>query len=123
MEREAKDGDFLIVDLEEIAGGQAKTKKKTENQQIWLKKENLLTEFYRGLLGAKAGDEKDIEAIYPQDYFEKNLAGKVIKYKARIKEVKEKILPQVNDDFAKGLGEYKNLDELKKKIKEQITNR
>ncbi len=120
VEREAKDGDFLIVDLEEIAGGQAKTKKKTENQQIWLKKENLLTEFYRGLLGAKAGDEKDIEAIYPRDYFEKNLAGKVIKYKARIKEVKEKILPQVNDDFAKGLGEYKNLDELKKKIKEDL---
>ena len=108
VEREAKDGDFLIVDLEELSEGQTKSKKKTENQQIWLKKENLLTEFYRGLSGTKPGDEKEIEAIYPQDYFEKNLAGKIIKYKARIKEVKEKILAQINDDFAKVLGEYKS---------------
>ena len=120
VEREAKDGDFLTVDLEEIAGEESKAKKKTENQQIWLKKENLLIEFYRGLLGAKPGEEKEIEAIYPQDYFEKSLAGKIIKYKAKIKEVKEKILAQINDDFAKGLGEHKNLDELKKKIKEDL---
>jgi len=120
VEREAKDGDFLIVDLEELSEGQVKAKKKTENQQIWLKKENLLTEFYRGLSGVKAGEEKEIEAIYPQDYFEKSLAGKIIKYKAKIKEVKEKILAQINDDFAKGLGEHKNLDELKKKIKEDL---
>lgn len=120
VEREAKDGDFLTVDLEEISGEKSKPKKKTENQQIWLKKENLLIEFYRGLLGAKPGEEKEIEAIYPQDYFEKGLAGKIIKYKAKIKEVKEKILAQINDDFAKGLGEHKNLDELKKKIKEDL---
>jgi trigger factor len=120
VEREAKDGDFLIVDLEELSEGQAKTKKKTENQQIWLKKENLLTEFYRGFSGAKPGEEKEIEAIYPQGYFEKSLAGKVIKYKAKIKEVKEKILSEINDDFAKGLGEYKNLDELKSKIKQDL---
>jgi len=120
VEREAKDGDFLVVDLEELAEGQVKTKKKTENQQIWLKKENLLTEFYRGFLGTKAGEEKEIEAIYPKDYYEKSLAGKVVRYKAKIKEVKEKILAQINDDFAKGLGEYKNLDELKKKIKEDL---
>ncbi len=120
VEREAKDGDFLVVDLEEIAEGEAKAKKKAENQTIWLKKENLLTEFYRGFSGAKAGEEKEIEAIYPQDYFEKNLAGKVIKYKAKVKEVKEKILPEINDDFAKSLGEYKSLEELKSKIKEDL---
>ena len=120
VEREAKDGDFLIVDLEEISGEESKAKKKTENQQIWLKKENLLTEFYRGLSGARPGEEKEIEAIYPKEYFEKNLAGKIIKYKVRIKEIKEKILPEINDDFAKGLGEHKNLDELKKKIKEDL---
>ena len=120
VEREAKDEDFLIVDLEEISGGQVKAERKTENQQIWLKKENLLTEFYRGFLGSKPGEEKEIEAIYPKDYYEKSLAGKIIKYKAKIKEVKEKILAQINDDFAKGLGEYKSLDELKKKIKEDL---
>lgn len=120
VEREAKDEDFLFVDLEEMSGEESKPKKKTENQQIWLKKENLLIEFYRGLLGAKPGEEKEIEAIYPQDYFEKSLAGKIIKYKAKIKEVKEKILQEINDDFAKGLGEHKSLDELKKKIKEDL---
>ncbi len=120
VDREAKDGDFLVVDLEEIAEREAKAKKKAENQTIWLKKENLLAEFYRGFTGAKAGEEKEIEAIYPQDYFEKNLAGKIIKYKAKVKEVKEKILPEINDDFAKSLGEYKSLEELKSKIKEDL---
>lgn len=120
VDREVKDGDFLVVDLEETAEGEAKNKKKTENQTIWLKKENLLTEFYRGFSGAKAGEEKEIEALYPQDYFEKNLAGKIIKYKAKIKEVKEKILAEINDDFAKSLGEYKSLEELKSKIKEDL---
>ena len=120
VDREAKDGDFLVVDLEEIAEGEAKNKKKTENQTIWLKKENLLTEFYRGFSGTKAGEEKEIEALYPQDYFEKNLAGKIIKYKAKVKEVKEKILAEINDDFAKSLGEYKSLEELKSKIKEDL---
>lgn len=120
VDREAKDGDFLVVDLEEIAEGGVKNKKKTENQTIWLKKENLLTEFYRGFSGAKAGEEKEIEALYPQDYFEKNLAGKIIKYKAKVKEVKEKILPGINDDFAKSLGEYKSLEELKSKIREDL---
>jgi trigger factor len=121
VDREAKDGDFLVVDLEEITEGEAKNKKKTENQTVWLKKENLLTGFYRGFSGAKAGEEKEIEAVYPQDYFEKNLAGKVIRYKAKVKEVKEKILPEINDDFAKSLGEYKSLEELKRKIKEDLT--
>lgn len=120
VEREAKDEDFLIVDLEEISGDSNKSKTKNENQQIWLRKEGLLTEFYRGFLGAKTGEEKEIEAVYPQDYFESSLAGKVIKYKARIKEIKEKILPEINDDFVKGLGEYKNLDELKDKIKQDL---
>jgi len=120
VEREAKEGDFLIVDLEEIAQGDTKAKIKNENQQIWLRKENLLTEFYRGFLGAKAGEEKEIEAIYPQDYFEKSMAGKVIKYQARIKEIKEKVLPEINDDFAKSLGEYNNLEELKNRIKQDL---
>jgi trigger factor len=79
-----------------------------------------LTEFYRGFLGAKTGEEKEIEAIYPKDYFEKSLAGKVVRYKAKIKEIKEKILPEINDDFAKSLGEYKNLGELKDKIKQDL---
>lgn len=116
VDRGAKDEDFLIVDLEEISGDSNKPKTKNENQQIWLRKEGLLTEFYRGFLGAKAGEEKEIEAIYPQDYFEKSLAGKVVRYKTRIKEIKEKILPEINDDFAKGLGEYKTLAELKDRI-------
>ena len=120
VEREAKDEDFLIVDLEEISEDSNKPRTKNENQQIWLRKEGLLTEFYRGFLGAKTGEEKEIEAIYPKDYFEKSLAGKVVRYKAKIKEIKEKILPEINDDFAKSLGEYKNLGELKDKIKQDL---
>jgi trigger factor len=121
-ERGAKDGDYLLVDLEKIGGPEGTSQKpeKAENQETILDSKKLLTEFYRGLLGVKPGEEKDIEAIYPKDHHDAKLAGKVVNYKVNVKEVKERILPELNDKFAQSLGEFKDLKDLKQKIREDL---
>ena len=121
-DREAQDGDYLLVDLEKLGGTKESTQKpeKAENQETILDSKKLLAEFYRGLINTKPGDEKEIEAIYPKDHHDANLAGKIINYKIKVKEVKERTLPEMNDEFARSLGEFKDLADLKQKIKEDL---
>jgi trigger factor len=121
-DREAQDGDYLLVDLEKLGGIKEASQKpeKAENQETILDSKKLLAEFYRGLLNTKPGDEKKIEAIYPKDHHDTNLAGKIINYKVKVKEVKERTLPEMNDEFARSLGEFKDLADLKQKIKEDL---
>lgn len=121
-DRAAKDGDYLVVDLERLNPGQKGSQKteKAENQGTFLDPKKLLAEFYRGLQGAKPGDEKQIEAIYPKEYHDSNLAGKIVNYKVNVKEVKETNLPELDDDFARSLGEFKDLKDLRQKIQEDL---
>ncbi len=121
-DREAKDGDYLVVDLEKVIPGQGNKQKteKAENQGTFLDSKKLLAEFYRGLQGLKPGDEKVIEAIYPKDHHDAKLAAKTVNYKVKVKEVKETKLPQLDDDFARSLGKFKDLEDLKQKIKEDL---
>jgi trigger factor len=121
-ERAAKDGDYLVVDLERLNPGQKDSQKteKAENQGTFLDSKKLLAEFYRGLQGAKPGDEKQIEAIYPKEYHDSKLAGKIVNYKVNVKEVKETNLPELDDDFARSLGKFKDLKDLRQKIQEDL---
>ncbi len=121
-DREAQDGDYLLVDLEKLGGAKNTSQKseKAENQETILDSKKLLTEFYRGLLGTKPEQEKEIEAIYPKDHHDSNLAGKIINYKVKVKEVKQRVLPEMNDEFARSLGDFKDLNDLKQKIKEDL---
>ncbi|MFH1335720.1 MAG: trigger factor [Candidatus Zixiibacteriota bacterium] len=120
VEREAHLHDSLIVDISKTQDGK---EDKVANQQIFLDPHNMIKDFQQALVGAKAGELKEFEVDYKPDFHNKKLAGKKVKYRINVKEVKEKILPQVNDDFAKTVGEYKNLGELKGKIKEGLIQR
>ena len=122
-DRGAKDGDYLLVDLEKLGGPKGASQEKAENQETILDSKKLLTEFYRGLLDVKPGDEKEIEAVYPKDHHDTKLAGKIVNYKVTVKEVKERIPPKLDDDFARSLGEFKDLDDLKEKIREDLEAR
>lgn len=117
VEREAKFYDHLMVDLVKHQEGK---EDKVENQQLFLDPHNTIKEFQEALINAKAGEEKDIEVNYRPDFHNKKLAGQNVRYKINIKQIKEKILPEVNDDFAKMVGGYKNLEELKIKIREDL---
>ncbi len=80
---------------------------------------NTMPEFTENLRGASAGEEKTFDVVYPQDYSDQRLAGKTFTYTVNIHSIKQKSLPELNDDFAKELGaDFKTLDEVKQRIRE-----
>jgi trigger factor len=120
VERQAKFYDHLIVDLTKHEEGK---EQKLENQQLFLDPHNMIKEFQDALIGAKAGDKREIEVNYKPDFHNKKLAGKNVKYTIKIKQIKEKVLPDADDNFAKMVGGYKDFAELKTKIKEDLTKK
>jgi trigger factor len=79
--------------------------------------------FTTALTGAKPGQELKAEVTYPADYAEPKLAGKTVAYEVTVKAIKKRILPELNDEFAKELGNYENLAELEKRIREHLASR
>jgi len=76
--------------------------------------------FEEKLVGLKPEEEKEIEVSFPEDYGYKKWAGKTISFHVKIKEIKEKILPSLDDEFAKDLGDYSSLEEFKAKLRGEI---
>lgn len=115
------DGDYVVV---ELSSREAKTNKAFPKEKIVIlaghpDNEKILN---RNLTGMKLGEEKAFSISYGQDHAHKRLAGKDIEYNIKILEIKQKDLPEINDDFAKGLGEYKGLKDLKDQIRKEIKN-
>ena len=81
---------------------------------------NTVPEFTENLRGANAGDEREFEVSYPADVADKRLAGKTFVYTVKIQAIKQKNLPELNDDFAKELGEFTSLDQVRKQIRENM---
>jgi len=81
---------------------------------------NTVPEFTQNLTGASAGDERAFYVSYPEDIPDKRLAGKTFVYKVKINGIKQKSLPELNDDFAKELGEFSSLDQVRKQIRENM---
>ncbi|MFQ5817196.1 MAG: trigger factor [Terriglobia bacterium] len=82
--------------------------------------ETTLEAFTEGLRGAHPGEERTIEVNYPEDYPEKDLAGCSVSYQAKVKAIKRKQLPELDNEFAQQVGEYKTLEELKRKMRENL---
>lgn len=81
---------------------------------------NTVPEFTQNLTGVAAGDEKTFEVSYPEDIADKRLAGKTFVYTVKVNGIKQKSLPELNDDFAKELGEFTSLDQVRKQIRENM---
>jgi trigger factor len=81
---------------------------------------NTLASFNDALRGAKQGQELKFEAVYPTDFGEKRLAGKTVVYDVEVKAIKKKIQPELNDDFAKELGDYQGIEDFKTKLREHL---
>jgi len=77
-----------------------------------------MPEFTENLRGASAGDERTFDVRYPQDFSDQRLAGKTFTYTVKVKGIKQKSLPELNDEFAKALGEFADLAEVRKRIRE-----
>jgi len=119
QKRGVADGDYVVV---EVKGQDITTKKYLPSEKVVVlanhpDNEKTLNEH---LIGLMQGEESQFSVQYEEDYKIKRLAGKNISYSIKVESIKEKVLPEINDDFAKDLGEFENLDSLKNKIREEL---
>ncbi len=117
--RPVEDGDFAVVSLESI-GGVEGDPVKTEEMQLEIGAKETFEAFNENLRGLSPGDEKDFEVAYPADYGSEKLAGRTVKFHAVLKGLRKKELPELDDDFAQELGDYRTVDELKEAIRKAI---
>ena len=117
--RKTKKGDFLVINSEGYVEGKEIEGSKIVKQTIQLG-ENMPPEFNKKLIGCSKEDNKEIKILIPKDVKDKKIAGKEITYKVKILEVKEKELPELDEDFVKTVGDYKTLDDFKKDIKDKL---
>ena len=119
VDRKAKKGDTAVIDFEGFDNGVPFAGGKGEGHELELGSGSFVPGFEDQVIGMKAGEEKDIDITFPEDY-QKDLAGKKVVFHVKVNEVKFKELPKLDDDFAKDVSEFDTLDELKADIKKQI---
>ena len=117
--RPLEDGDVAVVSLVTVGGVEGEPVKQDEIM-IELGASDTVAGFTEGLRGASPGEERDFDVSYPEDYGQEKLAGKTVKFHAHVKGVRKKELPELNDEFAKDLGDYQSLEELKETIRKTI---
>jgi len=118
--RPLADGDFAQVALDgkpKVGEGQPVH---MDDVLVEIGGKNTMPEFSEHLRGASAGDEKTFEVKYPEDSSDQRLAGQTFDYSVKVLSLKSKTLPELNDDFAKELGDFSGIDDLKKRIRENM---
>ena len=120
VDREVKLGDTAVIDFEGFEDGKPFEGGKGENFSLELGSHTFVPGFEEQLVGVKAGDEKDLDITFPEDYH-KDLAGKAVVFKVKVHEVKEKEIPALDDEFAKDVSEFDTLKDLKADLKKKIT--
>ena len=116
--RSLADGDFAQVSLNGKPKDGEGTPVHMDDILVEIAGKNTMPEFTENLRGAAAGDERSFDVTYPEDSSDKRLAGKTFTYTVKVQSIKQKSLPELNDQFAKELGEFTGLDEVRKRIRE-----
>lgn len=120
VERPAAEGDSVLMDFEGLIDGAAFEGGKAEDYLLALGSDQLIEGFEEQLVGAAAGEDREVEVSFPADYHAEHLAGKEAVFKVKVKEVREKILPELDDDFASEASEFDTLEELRADIAEKV---
>ncbi len=121
-DRPAQQGDITVIDFEGFVDEVAFEGGKGENHSLTLGSGNFIPGFEDQIVGRNKDDEFDVNVTFPDEYDPK-LAGKAAVFKVKIHEIKVKELPEIDDDFAKDVGEYETVEELKKGIENDILTR
>ena len=117
----AAEGDTVVIDFEGKVDGKPFDGGKAENYSLELGSKTFIPGFEDRLVGHKAGDEVEVKVTFPDDYQAKDLQGKDAVFEVKIHEVKQKELPELDDDFAKDIDDdVDTLEELKAKVKDEI---
>jgi len=113
-------GDFLTLDFEGSIGGKPLPGAKAENYLLELGGNQALPEFEQAMLGLKVGERQSIQVNYPVSYASRELAGKTVDFSVLPREIKQKVLPSLDDDFAKDHGECGSLAELRANVRARL---
>jgi trigger factor len=119
-ERGLRTGDVAMIDFEGVSGGKPIPGGSAKDFPLTIGSETFLPGFEESLVGAKAGEERKFFLKLPDDFHEKDLAGKEAGFKATVKEIRERVLPDLDDDFAKDVGDCKTFEELKERIRTNL---
>lgn len=120
VEREAKNGDEIIIDFLGKKDGVAFDGGKAEKFPLKLGSKSFIPGFEEGLIGKKAGDELSLDLEFPKDYHAKDLAGAKVVFEVKIHEVRENVEPEINEEFLSKLGDFKTKEEFEKQIEEDL---
>ena len=118
VERPVQNGDTVVLDFEGFDNGIAFEGGKGENYSLKIGSGQFVPGFEEALIGLSAGDEKDIDVTFPENYTPE-LAGKPVVFKCKIHEVKETIMPELDDEFAKDVSEFDTMEALRADIREK----
>lgn len=116
--RPAEDGDHAVVALEALSGLEKPLKQ--DEVMLHVGGQDTLDAFTENLRGMSPGDEKEFDVRYPEDFGDAKLAGKSVRFRAAMKGIRRKELPEINDEFAKDLGDYLTMDELRSEVRKSL---
>lgn len=119
-DRPAQDKDQTVIDFEGFVDGVAFEGGKGEDYPLTLGSHSFIDTFEEQLVGKKIGEEVEVNVTFPEQYQAEELAGKAAVFKVTLKEIKEKELPELDDDFASDVSEFDTLDEYKADIKAKL---
>lgn len=119
-DRAVKEGDLTVIDFEGFTDGVAFDGGKGTDYSLEIGSGAFIPGFEDQLVGAEIGKEVEVNVTFPKDYHSEDLKGKKAMFKVTVKEIKEKQLPEINDEFVKDVSEFDTLDDYKKDIKEKI---
>jgi trigger factor len=112
-------GDYAVLSIESIGGVEGPPVKQDE-MMLHVGGEDTLPAFTENLQGMSPGEEKDFDVAYPEDYGQSKLAGRTIRFHTIVKGIRKKELPEVNDEFAQDLGDFRTVDELREALKKTM---
>ena len=123
-ERGAREEDFAVIEYEGFEDGKALEGIKESNFLVKVGGHDFHPDFEKALIGLRKGDTSEFDVNFEDDYFQPKLAGKNVKFKVKVIDIKEMNLPELDDAFAKNLGaDFQDLNELNEKIRESLTDR
>jgi trigger factor len=119
-DRPVRDGDYVLISFEGFRDGQVVEGSKTENYALTIGSKSVIENVEQGLLGIHRGELRQIPVQFPESYQNRTLAGQEVVFHVTVNEIKERVLPELNDEFAKEAGNVDTLDELKAKIRSNL---
>ncbi len=122
-DRAVADGDIAVIDFEGFVDGVAFEGGKGENYSLTIGSHSFIDNFEEQLIGKNAGEECEVNVTFPEGYQAEELAGKPAVFKVTVKEIKEKQLPELNDEFAGEVSEFETLAEYKEDIKKKLVEK